>query len=73
MQVGEEEETPLDAEPDITLEDTTTQLKRIGPKYAEEHSQRVYEERLTGKHTREDLTAKLAESTKNQESRSQHC
>ena len=58
------EEKPPDAEPDITLEDTKTQLKRSGPKYAEEHSQRVFEERLTGKHTREDLTAKLNESTK---------
>ena len=64
MHVDEEEEKPPDAEPDITLEDTKTQLKRSGPKYTEEHSQRVFEERLTGKHIREYLIAKLQESTK---------
>ena len=59
MQVDEEEEKPSEAEPDITLENTKTQLKREGPIYAEEHSKRVFEERLAGKHKVEDLTAKL--------------
>ena len=40
MQVDEEEEKAPDREATITLEDTKIALKRGGPKYAEEHSQR---------------------------------
>ena len=64
MHVDEEEEKPPSTEPEITLEETKDQLKRCGPKYADEHAKRVFEDKITGKHTIEDLKANLAEATR---------
>ena len=47
MQVDDEEEKPPDTEPDITLEETKTLLKRCGAKYADDNADRAYEDRIT--------------------------
>ena len=64
MHVDDEEEKPPEADSEITREETKTLLKRCGGKYSDDNADRVYEDRLAGKHIQEDLTAKLAESNK---------